>query len=110
MFTRSQNLRRALSVGLSLLMLTLSGVVPIMERADLDSRTVAESEHNPGQCPRGHDHTICTQFGANFSAVARATVYVPAPAIVRAVLTVSASAFAPATFHPAHRSRAPPLA
>ena len=69
--------RRAFSAWLSALMVALSVAVPILERADLDHHVRWESEHDPGLCAPAHDHTICTQVGANLSMPARATGYSP---------------------------------
>lgn len=52
---------------ISVLMLTLSVAVPVLEQGALFSHPVAEAEHDPGECPSGHDHTVCTQVGANFA-------------------------------------------
>ena len=49
-------------------MLTLGVVIPVLERAETVNEPVAESEHNPATCPSGHDHTVCTQVGANLPA------------------------------------------
>ncbi len=57
--------RRAVASPLAALLLTLSVAVPVMERADFAHAPVVESEHQPGACPAPHDHTVCTQVGAN---------------------------------------------
>ena len=108
MLSFGSNLQRGWALGLTLLMLTLSGAVPLMERADVNSVPVAESEHSPADCPQGHDHTVCTQVGANLSAVVDAAHDVPAPAVTRAALLVTISTVAAAAFDAGHRSRAPP--
>jgi len=52
-------------------MLTLSIVMPVLDRVDIAAEPVAESEHVPAECLQGHDHSICTLFGANHAAAAR---------------------------------------
>ena len=60
--------RRAVASPLAALLLTLSVAVPVMERADVSHAPAVESEHQPGTCPAPHDHTVCTQVGANHAA------------------------------------------
>lgn len=100
--------RTFVSAGTALLMLSLSIAVPLLERADVVTAPVAESEHNPATCPPAHDHTVCTQVGSNLAA--------PAPAhehrLTRVVLqTATPSDAVPATataFPEGHPTRAPP--
>lgn len=43
-----------------------STVVPqLLDAADANHGPVLESKHDAATCPRGHDHTLCTQVGAN---------------------------------------------
>lgn len=49
----------------------LSVVVPVLERADLARGTAFESQHDPGTCSPGHDHTLCTQIGAGHALPSR---------------------------------------
>ncbi len=58
-------IRRVFATLLATLTLVLSVAIPLLERADLSLNPVAESEHDPGSCAPAHDHTICTQVGAN---------------------------------------------
>jgi len=74
--------RRTFAVWLSALMVALSVAVPLVERADLDHHERWESEHSPGVC--GHDHTICTQVGANLSLPSHTGIPSPVLRIVRA--------------------------
>lgn len=69
------------------LTLALSVAVPLLERADLSLDPVAESAHEPGTCAKGHDHTICTQVGANV-ALTSGPLHPRCPADVSAVLLV----------------------
>ncbi len=103
-------MRKGVSVGISLLMLTLSVAVPLLEQSDFENEPVAESEHNPGECPTGHDHTICTQVGANLSIVAaHGEQHLDGRLLVVASPT-HARGLAIATFDEGHPSRAPPVA
>jgi len=80
-YSRSDPIRRGISVGISLLMLTLSVVVPVLERGSIFDRPIVEREHNPGDCPSGHDHTVCTQVVANHGAPTAGADHEPAPAV-----------------------------
>lgn len=108
--SRRNPIRTGLTAGLSLLMLTLSVAIPVLEQGTLLHHPVVESEHAPGDCPSGHDHTICTQVGANLAVegddidapLAGNVLALEAP---RGALTIAARAD-----EGARRSRAPPLA
>ncbi len=91
-------------------MLTLSAVAPAMERAELVHEPVAESEHYPAQCPPTHDHTVCTQVGANLPVVTTGRTTVPAPPVVAWTGGVQLIRTITTTFAEGHPSRAPPLA
>ena len=65
--------RRCLATALAAVMLTLSIVMPVLDRADITAEPVAESEHVPAECLQGHDHWICTLVGANHAAAASAS-------------------------------------
>ena len=93
-----------------MLMLTLSIAVPVLERADLVNEPVAESEHNPTECPRGHDHTICTQVGANLSAASSGDDHQGNGTVVDSALPGDRPAAMSTAFDEGHPSRAPPLA
>lgn len=64
----ARTFRTLVATPLATLLLTLSVAVPVMEVADLAQTPVVESEHEPGTCPPPHDHTVCTQVGANHAA------------------------------------------
>ena len=66
--TRSTRPFRLLSAPLAALLLSSSMVVPALEAFDSGHVPVAESEHEPGSCPTPHDHSVCTQVGANHAA------------------------------------------
>lgn len=55
---------RVLAGPLAAVMLGLGIVVPLLE-VEQTAPVVIESPHAPGSCPSAHDHTICTQVGAN---------------------------------------------
>jgi len=91
-------------------MLSLSVAVPVLERADLVHEPVAESQHAPGSCPSAHDHTVCTQVGANLSA----TTPGDEPGLTEILSAISspvvALRVAQSPLPEGHPSRAPPLA
>ena len=102
--------RKTVSVCLTALLSLLSVAVPALERAEFAHESAVESEHNPAHCPTAHDHTVCTQVGANLSAAST-------PALVdhsQAVFRVNAPTEAPVSVHSVfadgYPSRAPPSA
>ncbi len=54
---------RAPAAVLSVVMLGLSVAVPLLDRELPSTGPGVESEHDPGSCVEGHDHTVCSQFG-----------------------------------------------
>ena len=102
--------RAGLATGIALLMLTLSVAVPVLERGTFLDRSVVEEEHAPGDCPSGHDHTVCTQFGANLPIDAD-VVDAPVDGSIATVASPGGARLLPAwTIPGTPRSRAPPLA
>lgn len=109
-YSRSDPIRRGMSVGISLLMLTLSVVVPVLERGSIFDRPVVEREHNPGDCPSGHDHTVCTQVGANLSLEAPPVQTALGSAVVAVSPIAAKRVHATGPVAGSKHSRAPPLA
>jgi hypothetical protein len=99
-----------ISVGITALMLTLSVAVPVLERAEVSNETVAESQHDPATCPRGHDHTVCAQIGASVSAPAESAAPPIAHTFLRFGAVASAHEAVTSAVPEGHPSRAPPLA
>lgn len=110
MIRREQpTLRRVLGTLLATLLLTLSVAVPVLERVDLSLEPVAESAHDPGACAPSHDHTVCTQVGANV-ALASGPVHQPGSADVWTTLAPEGPESRPSSgWADAHRARGPPL-
>jgi hypothetical protein len=90
-------------------MLMLSVVVPALERAEVENAPVAESSHNPAECPTGHDHTVCTQVGANLSAPSGDAATAFAFAVTGATTLRRSETVAADAFFLGHPSRGPPL-
>ncbi len=103
-------IRKTISVWLSALVLTLSVAVPALERAEFAHEPAIESEHDPARCPRPHDHTVCTQVGANLSLAAAPTLVDHAQEVFGVTAPIEAPAAVHAIFTYGHPSRAPPLA
>ena len=101
--------RKGASLGIALLMLTMSLAVPVLERAEMVGGPVAESEHDPVTCPTAHDHRICTQVSANLSAASRVQEHRLAHAVVPIATPPETPRGALAAFSEGHPSRAPPL-
>jgi hypothetical protein len=60
MQTTLDRFRQGLALVTWTLVLALSVAVPVLERSEILSEPVAESQHSPGTCPPAHDHTLCT--------------------------------------------------
>jgi hypothetical protein len=89
-------------------MLVLSVAVPALERSELVNAPVAESEHQPGTCPAGHDHTICTQVGANLALRTQTHEHGSALVVRSAPTPVESIRVQTTSFAEGHPSRAPP--
>ena len=103
-------IRQAVSVGLSAVMLVIWISVPLLERSDLVSEPVVESEHNPSTCPPAHDHTICTQVVANLAAPSSGLEKQEQDVIVRHLSPIEADIVVHSVLAEGYPSRAPPLA
>lgn len=109
MFTRERLLLRGLSGPLAALMLVLSVAVPVVERADVSHELAVESEHAPGTCPTAHDHTVCTQVGANQGAASDSPIRRTPVGSVFLALRSADRVAAPSSRVPGPPARAPPL-
>lgn len=110
METKGEVIRKTVSVWLSALLFTLSIAVPALERAEFAHESAIESEHDPAHCPPAHDHTVCTQVGANLSLAAAPTLVDHTQVIFGVAAPVEAPASVHSVFAYGHPSRAPPLA
>jgi len=110
MEARGKVIRKTVSVWLSALLFTLSIAVPALERAEFAHESAIESEHDPAHCPPTHDHTVCTQVGANLSLTAAPTLVDHTQEVFRVAAPVEAPASVHSIFAYGHPSRAPPLA
>ncbi len=108
--SRRDPVRVGLATALSLLMLTMSVAVPVLERGSLLDHPVVEREHDPGECPSSHDHTVCTQVGANLAFESDAVESPLARGSVAVSPVRGARVLHAARAHRANSSRAPPLA
>ena len=57
--------RRILGPLLGAAVLSTSLLVPLLDRTAAVPDAALETEHHAATCLAGHDHTICTQVGAN---------------------------------------------
>lgn len=103
-------MRAVLSAGMSLIMLTLSVAVPVLEQDALFAQPIVENEHSPGECPSGHDHTICAQVGANIAIGSDGADRPLERSAVTVAPVAGAWAHVAAAEDDTNRSRAPPLA
>ncbi|GMV07178.1 MAG: hypothetical protein AMXMBFR53_34530 [Gemmatimonadota bacterium] len=103
-----KGIRRALGGPMSALVVMLSAAVPMLDVADLRTGTTVESQHDPASCAPSHDHTVCTQVGANHALAGRAPVRTPATfAHARVPLRTLRSVLGP-VLADGHPTRAPP--
>ena len=58
-------MRRAVSAWLAALLLVVTVAVPMLDTGEFSHEAAFESAHSAASCLLGHDHTICTQVGAN---------------------------------------------
>ena len=103
-------IRKTVSVAISLLMFTVSVAVPLMDRGELVVELAVESQHDPSRCQHAHDHTVCTQVGANVSVAFGTYRHRLAHVVVPAATPVDRQSTVTKTFLEGPPSRAPPLA
>jgi hypothetical protein len=108
MISRPSRTHRAIGAPLSALLVLLSLAVPLMDRMDVGFESVLESQHDPAECAPAHDHTICTQVGANLALATPAEAEEPHPPAVTTAVTREVRESAGAFRFSDHRSRAPP--
>ena len=106
---RDSVLRKALAAWLPALLVILSVAVPAIERDEFASGTAVESEHSPGTCPTAHDHTVCTQVGANLSVVSAPTIILHDNTIVPIAAPAEAPDASRSVFRDGYPTRGPPL-
>jgi len=102
--------RQLLSLGLAVILLTLSVATPVLDRGEDFGRVSVESTHDPSRCGHPHDHRICTQMGANLSLAAPVYDYRTPHVTLRSARPEAPAPEARATFVEGPPSRAPPLA
>lgn len=105
----SRGIRNALAPLLGGLLLASSVLVPLLDGGERATPAL-ETEHHPATCVTGHDHTVCTQVGANlWTAASDRPEPAHRPRII--VLSPGASPDLPPRHHRTPvRSRAPPFA
>lgn len=106
---RNNVIRKALAAWLPALLIVLSVTVPMIDLGDFAHEVAVESEHNSATCPTPHDHTICTQVGANLAIVSGSTVVDHTHTVMRALAPIQAPGSVHSVFLDGHPSRAPPL-
>src|SRR4051812_25861299 len=99
--------RRALSPLVGALLLLQAAVVPALEATDAGPRVVLESRHD-ASCRVGHDHSICTQAGANRSIVSGSATAVLAAATVEIAAPLGVGQPPARAVERGSRPRAPP--
>ncbi len=62
---KNRRLLEGLARVLPVLLFVLSVAVPTLDRGEFGHSPVFESGHDSLLCVRNHDHSICTQVGAN---------------------------------------------
>jgi hypothetical protein len=104
-----ESIRRRCAPVLVTLLVSLSVLVPLLDKGELGGGYAFESEHDAATCVRAHDHTVCTQFGANHSIPTDAPRHGSVSHDAVALGTRADQLAAPRDLHTSHLSRAPPL-
>lgn len=68
LFDDDRRARGVLAPLLGAALLSASLLVPLLDRTATIPDAALETEHHAATCLAGHDHTICTQVGANLPA------------------------------------------
>jgi hypothetical protein len=104
-----ESVRRRCAPVLAVVLVALSVLVPLLDRGERIGGYAFESEHDAATCVRVHDHTVCTQFGANHSIASEA----PRRGTLSHEAVVSGALAdrlpAPQDLHTSQLSRAPPV-
>jgi hypothetical protein len=90
-------------------MVCLSVAIPMLDKTERMGAAVLESEHSASTCVQGHDHTVCTQYGASRHAPSQPPRH---GGISREAFALTPAADEAATSFDqriSHDSRAPPL-
>ena len=106
---KGDRIRQSMSLGISLLMLTLSVAVPLLERGEFLRELAVEHEHDPAACPRAHDQKVCMEVSVDPSVVSETHDHQLARGGVSVARALDAPQSSAAVFFEGHPSRAPPL-
>ena len=101
--------RKLISVSLTATMLTIWISVPLLEQVDLVHEPIVESEHSPSTCPPAHDHTVCTQVGANLATLSGGVEKKQPDILIRVPDSFEINVFVQSAFTRGHPARGPPL-
>lgn len=93
---------------MSALMVMLSAAVPMLDVADLRTGTTVESQHDPASCAPSHDHTVCTQVGANHALAGGTPARAPATLVQSRVPLPALRSVLGSVLADGHPTRAPP--
>lgn len=89
-------------------MLVLSVAVPLLERMDLPQRPHWELPHDAAGCMGGHDHTICTQVGANLTLPSSPAIAPTSSGFLKSPSRVAPVSLDRSALSDGHPTRAPP--
>jgi len=106
----AKGIQRALGAPLAALVLFSGVVSPLLDSGDLRADTVLESRHGGTSCTPSHDHTLCTQLGANQALTAVSGVQVLAAHVDVAAPRAVLPSVVPSVLADGHPTRAPPSA
>lgn len=102
--------RRASALALACLVTALGAAVPLLDRGAGHELPAFEPEGARATCVLGHDHGICTQYGANPLAPAAALLSARPLPVRRAAPASGDILAASGPYFTLRRSRAPPAA
>ena len=98
---------RRVAFATSALMVALSVAVPLMDGSDSFAGPTVEAEHHGSACVL-HDHTLCTQVGANLSLVVEVLPARRPPPAIPLPEPVTSRSYSGPPLAKTHPARAPP--
>jgi len=107
MSSRARTSKAAFAALLTVLVLG-SGVLPEVMDQDFEARATLETRHDPGDCPRAHDHRVCAQIDRTPGAFAQVQITLPPLDLARWSVAERIDALVVGIAPAHHPARAPP--
>jgi hypothetical protein len=107
MSSRARTSKAALAALLTVLVLG-SGILPELMDQGFEVRTTLETQHDPADCPRAHDHRVCAQIDRTPGAFTPAQVAQPPLDVARWTMAERLDGLVVGISSAHHPARAPP--